>query len=259
MDGRRPRPSASGITRGTPCWSTYATRLLVVPRSMPTMRDMLCLILSERVPQIVDDRAKIGARGQPLLEPREEGPAVSTRVHGPIPLAGPSHQRVLFRLLAAGQALPLGPQPFARRLVEVAGPGLLDGLPPLEHLLEEIARRLRPRLCALARVPALLQGDEVFDARDGISERGVRAVHQRRARERGRLGLLVRRLMEIRVMDAAQLVEPPAESLAIHRELPGQPEHREVAVHAPHVHLSLKMRTGPPGPVVRRAPGPGLG
>src|SRR3972149_8190368 len=72
IDGRSVRPSASGITRGRPAVpSTNATRLLVVPRSMPTMRDMAFLALSQRLGEVVDDRREVRARRERLLARRE--------------------------------------------------------------------------------------------------------------------------------------------------------------------------------------------
>src|SRR5206468_3924701 len=65
IDGRSTRPSASGITFGTPP-STYATKLLVVPRSMPTMRDMALFALSERVLDLQHLLEEI--RGRPGLD-----------------------------------------------------------------------------------------------------------------------------------------------------------------------------------------------
>src|SRR3972149_5004628 len=72
IDGRSVRPSASGITRGRPAVpATNATRLLVVPRSMPTMRDMAFLALSQRLGEVVDDRREVRARRERLLARRE--------------------------------------------------------------------------------------------------------------------------------------------------------------------------------------------
>src|SRR3989338_1451435 len=72
IDGRSVRPSASGITRGRPAVpSTNATRLLVVPRSIPTMRDMAFLALSQRLGEVVDHRPQIRARRERLLARRE--------------------------------------------------------------------------------------------------------------------------------------------------------------------------------------------
>src|SRR6266850_316549 len=81
-DGRSGRPSASGMTRGNPvASSTYATRLLVVPRSMPMMRDTLVLPL--RLGQVVDHGAEVRPRGERLLERGEHRGAL--RRHGGIP------------------------------------------------------------------------------------------------------------------------------------------------------------------------------
>src|SRR3972149_5990853 len=70
-EGRRTCPAASGMTLGRPP-SMYATRLLVVPRSMPTMRDMGPAVLSQRVAEIVDDRGQIGAAGPDFLHAVEQ-------------------------------------------------------------------------------------------------------------------------------------------------------------------------------------------
>src|SRR5204863_4129815 len=68
-EGSKARPSRSGITRGSPVFSsTYATRLFVVPRSMPMMRDMSLLTLPEGDGQVVDDRAQVRAAPQRLLQ-----------------------------------------------------------------------------------------------------------------------------------------------------------------------------------------------
>src|SRR5438034_10796752 len=133
MEGRSFRPSRSGMTRGTPAPSTYATRLFVVPRSMPTMRDMTSLVLSDRLGEIIDHRAQIGARGQPLLEPLEERLPLLARVDGGVPIRPRGDQRVLFGLVALLESLPLRPQPF-RRLVGQAGRlDLLQSLLHFEH------------------------------------------------------------------------------------------------------------------------------
>src|SRR5438046_9375073 len=82
-EGNSFRPSPSGMTRGSPvASSTKATRLLVVPRSMPMMRDNL-VSLTQRLPEVIDHGAQVGAGGQRLLERGQEGrPPVRGR---PIP------------------------------------------------------------------------------------------------------------------------------------------------------------------------------
>src|SRR6266516_1498612 len=89
MDGRSRRPSASGMTRGIPAASTWATRLLVVPRSMPTMRDMRLCVLSQGLAQVLDDGAQVGPGGQALLESIDERPTVRSAVHRGILLGRP--------------------------------------------------------------------------------------------------------------------------------------------------------------------------
>src|SRR5207249_680983 len=84
-DGRSTRPSASGITRGSPVVSsTYPTRLFVVPRSMPTIRDIAFLALAEGIVQVVDDRAEIGSDRERFLYRRER--ALPLRGSGGVPL-----------------------------------------------------------------------------------------------------------------------------------------------------------------------------
>src|SRR3970282_2146199 len=121
-EGRRTCPSASGMTLGKPP-SMYATRLLVVPRSMPTMRDMGMGFLSEGFAQIVDDRGQIGAHGQDFLHAVEQltPEVVSIARRAPPPVDGgpppPAHVE---------QPLLLRPPPLreSRALVREALPRL---------------------------------------------------------------------------------------------------------------------------------------
>src|SRR5215813_8928612 len=98
------------MTRGIPAASTWATRLLVVPRSMPTMRDMRLCVLSQGLAQVVDDRPQVGARGQVLLEALHERPPVHPAVHRGIPLRRSLDHRRLLAAPAEFQAVPLRPQ-----------------------------------------------------------------------------------------------------------------------------------------------------
>src|SRR5687767_595680 len=109
IDGSKACPSASGMTLGIPP-STYATRLLVVPRSMPTMRDMCILVLSERLAQVIDDGPEIRPRGERLLEPREQRRAVCALVHSGVPLGAAPHDGRLRRLAALDEAPALDAQ-----------------------------------------------------------------------------------------------------------------------------------------------------
>src|SRR5687767_13042827 len=140
---------------------------------MPTMRDMLILILSERFAQIVDDGAQVRAHGKALLEPGEERRSVGTGVHRRVPVAGPAHQRLLLRPLPISQTLSLLAKPSPRPLVESARPRFLQRFLHLQHLLEEVPRSLGPRLRALSGVAPLLERDQILDARDGIAERAI--------------------------------------------------------------------------------------
>src|SRR3990167_2952379 len=142
MDGRSPWPSASGITRGSPVFSsTYATRLLVVPRSMPTIRDMSVLTLSERGPQVVDHRAEIRPGRQRVLECGDEAGPLGRDRRVPRLAERPGPRRLDLHE-THGQLLALGPQRLAAARVETAGLSVLERLLDLEHLLEQLGRRL---------------------------------------------------------------------------------------------------------------------
>src|SRR6266851_3221733 len=156
MDGSSARPSASAITLGIRP-SVYATRLLVVPRSMPTMRDMRVLILSERVAQVVDHRAEIRPRGQSLLEPRQERFGVASGIGHPIPLPEARDDGGFPGGLTHDQALPRLGEPAARRLVQPATLGRLERLLDLEHLLEQVHGHLGLDGGALPGLASLLE------------------------------------------------------------------------------------------------------
>src|SRR5688572_24986237 len=120
MDGSSVRPSASGMIRGSPvASSTYATRLFVVPRSMPMMRDTLVL-LAQRLRQVVDDRREIGARRQRGLDAREHGRTLGAG--GPIPRPAELGAHALFLgAPSLREALPLLGERGAAPGVEAAG------------------------------------------------------------------------------------------------------------------------------------------
>src|SRR5262245_23024087 len=170
------------MTRGMPR-STQATRLLVVPRSMPTMRGMRRQLLSEGIGEVLDDGPEIRPRGQALLEPPEQGGAVAAGVDGRVPVAPPRDDRRLLARATVDQPLPLLGEPGPRGRREAVGLGLLERLLHLEHLLEQIARRHRARRRALPRLPPLLEGDQVLDPAEIVAEGAVRPVHEGRLLE----------------------------------------------------------------------------
>src|SRR4030095_9607026 len=249
MDGRSARPSGSGMTRGTPP-STWATRLLVVPRSMPTMRDMALQILPEGFAQVIDDGAQVGPRGQARLEPLEQGPAIGARAQGGVPIGGSAHDGLLLLALPLLQALPLRPEPGARLLVHPRRLGLLERLLHLQHLGQELPGSGGPRRRALAGVPALFQRDQILHARERVPERPVGAIDQGGSSQRLRLDVGVRSLVEVRVMRAAQVVEARAERLTVHDELARQPEHREIVVDRHHLTPLSKYERARPRPAI---------
>src|SRR5262249_11720493 len=202
-EGRRARPSASGITRGMPP-STWATRLLVVPRSMPTMRDMVLLALSQRVTQVVDHGAQVGPGGEPLLEPLEEGLAVAAPVHEPVPLGKARDHRLRLRCVARLQPAALLAQPRGRVASEPFGLRLLQRLLHFQHLLQQLPWSLGLLRGPLACLPSFLECDQVLDPRERIAQGPVGAIDQRRLRERVGLARRVRGLVKVGVMLARQ-------------------------------------------------------
>src|SRR5262245_51385064 len=79
IEGRSLPPSRSGITTGRPVRSsTKATRLLVVPRSIPTIRDMR-LLFTQGGGQVVDHGPEIRSRGQRVREPVQRRRPVGRR------------------------------------------------------------------------------------------------------------------------------------------------------------------------------------
>src|SRR5690349_5121759 len=135
-DGRSGRPSASGMTRGSPVVSsTYATRLFVVPRSIPMMDGIR--LLAERFGQILDHRTQVGAGGERGLERGEHLRAIGGRRAVPATAQRPREPPV-FVLQACAQGRPLVDERGARGLVERAGARLRERLLDLEHLLQQL-------------------------------------------------------------------------------------------------------------------------
>src|SRR5262245_59330853 len=207
IEGSSTRPCSSGMTRGSPvCSSTYATRLFVVPRSIPMILSMVglalpCLVL-ERLAQIVDHGPEIGAGRQALLELRQcPRPLRRGRVI-PRPRERTGEPGLLV-VEARRESLALGRERLPRRIVELSGsrlgPGLGQGLLDLEHLLEQLRRRLGLHRRALLGLAPLLQPHEVFDPRERITQRAVCCVEPGRGFERAGLLLWRRRRMEIRM------------------------------------------------------------
>src|SRR5262245_15939092 len=193
------------MTRGRPVFSsTYATRLLVVPRSMPTMRDIPLPGASERFVDVVDDGPEVRPRRERLLERRQRGGPLggSGRVPG---LGQRAAQPRLFVLVARVQPLTLGAQSLAGAGVEPAGFRLLQRLLDLEHLLEQLRRRLWLRGGPLAGLAAFFQPHEVFDARDRVAQRPVGRVQTSRRLEDLGLPLRGRALVEVGMTPAREL------------------------------------------------------
>src|SRR5712691_3521286 len=227
-DGRSTRPSPSGITRESPVFSsTYATRLFVVPRSMPTIRDIAFLALPEGVVQVVDHRAEVRADRQRLLHGSEHALPLR-RLGGVPPLTERPDEPDLIVPQPRHQAVALDDERGAAGLVEAARLGLRERLLDLEHLHQQLGRGLGLDRGALLRVAALLETHEVLDARDRVPEGSVGSVQPRRRLERPHLLLGRRRLVEVRVVPPRQLVELPLQLRCIDGEPPRKSEDLEV-------------------------------
>ena len=153
------------------------------------------------------------------------------------------------------EPIPLGRERLLRAGLEPAGLSgrlrLLERFLDLEHLLEQLGRRLWLHRGALTRLAALFEPDQVFDPRDRIAQGAVCGVEARGGLENLRLALRRRALVEIGMTAARELVELTLELGSVDGEPSRQPEHLEV------IHPLPKMRTGPPpGPFgVGRGPG----
>src|SRR5260370_28994015 len=94
-EGSSRLPSEPGMTRG---WSPSmeATRLLVVPRSIPITRDMgsLCLC-GERLVKIIQNAAKVGAMGHDAAHFGEEARFVGLREADLVDGVVPAREQVL--------------------------------------------------------------------------------------------------------------------------------------------------------------------
>src|SRR6266850_5761239 len=205
---------------------------------------MLILTLSQRVTQVVDDGAQVGPRREPLLEPLEQRPTIPALVHQPVPVRRAGDDRGRLSRVALLEPAALLPEPCARLATEPLRLGLLERSLHLQHLFQELPRRLRLVGRALADLPAFLQRDQVFHAGERLAQRAVGAVDQGRLAEDLRLALGVGALVEVGMVLPRQLVETPLQGFPVHPELAGQPEHREIVGHAPF----LKTTTGPAGP-----------
>src|SRR5215510_9379227 len=182
IDGRSCCPSRSGMTTGRPVLSsTYATRLLVVPRSMPTMRSTMSVAYSvllafEGSREIVDHCAEVGPCRQRVLERGEGGRLAGDGGGVPGLAQRPGDLRLGLGHTGFEPRALLG-QRGARGVVEGAGLGLLECLLELEHLAEQRRRSLGLDGRAFLRFPALFQADEVLHAGERVAQRAVGRVY----------------------------------------------------------------------------------
>src|SRR5262249_58517304 len=94
-------------------------------------------------------------------------------------LAERASQARLLVLVALPEPIALGGQRFLRGGLEPARLRLLERLLDLEHLLEQLGRRLGLHGRALTRVAALLEAHQVLDPRERIAQRPLRGVEAR--------------------------------------------------------------------------------
>src|SRR5262249_35831952 len=117
----------------------------------------------------------------------------------------------------------------------------------LEHLLEQLGRRLRLHHNALLRIATFLKPHQVLDPRDRIAQRPIRHIEPRRSFQDLNLPLRQRGLMEVRMALPRELVELPLELGDVDAQPPWQSEHLEM-IHTLRSPPS-EIATGPsPGP-----------
>src|SRR5215510_5624805 len=221
---------------------------------MPTMRDMALRDFAERFIDVVDHGSEIRACRQGVLEGVERcGPLAGA---GAIPRLAerPAQSRFLVTV-AAHQPVPLADERLARGRVEDARSGVLQGFLALEHLLEQLGRRLRLHHGALLRVTTFLEPYQVLDARDRIAQRPIGRVEPSRGFQDLGLPLRRRGLMEVRMALPRELVELALELGHVDAQPPWQPEHLEM-IHTLRSPPS-EMATGPSSGPFRGGRGPG--
>src|SRR5437899_4048044 len=197
---------------------------------MPMMRDNL-ISFTQRLTKVVDHGAQVRPRGQRRLALRQDRWPRFRRRSVPRGRERTGEPRLL--LVMAGEQPPalLGER-APGVLVEAAGAGLGQRFLDLEHLLQQLGRRLRLLARALLRLPALLEANEVVDARDRIAKRPVGGVEPRRRRERLRLVFGARAGVEVRMVAPRQLVEPLLQRRGVDPQASLEPEYLEV-IHPP--------------------------
>src|SRR5262245_13432334 len=221
---------------------------------MPTMRDMALPDFSERFIDVVDHGSEISPGRQGLLEGGEPtGPRVGARA---IPRLAerPAQSRFLVTV-AAHEPVALPGERLARGRVETTRARLLESFLDLEHLLEQLGRRLRLHHGALARVTTFFEPHQVLDARDRIAQRPVGRVEPRRGFQDLGLPLRRRGLMEVRMTLPRELIELPLKLGEIDTQPPRQPEYLEM-IHTLRSPPS-EMATGPSAGPFRAGRGPG--
>src|SRR3989442_7324120 len=204
--------SGSGSTRG-PLSSSTATRLLVVPRSMPMIRPTKSF--SHRVLDVPEKRAQVGDLGEPapeLVERRRA--AVGRGVEGAELVAEGAQAGGE----AVAQALDLPAQLGAPR-----GTQLLELLLRLEHL----GRDRRGHLRAAVAEPRAAPLEPVAAPCHGVAQRTVGPVHRRARRQRELALAPARGLEAVGVDPAPGGLVTPVQVRQVERELPRQVEDGE--------------------------------
>src|SRR5213594_2551275 len=180
--------SGSGSTRGPPSSST-ATRLFVVPRSMPMIRPTESF--SRRVFDVAEQRTQVGDLGEPALELVERRRAAVDR--------GVERAELVPERAQAGREAVAQRLDFPAELGVRCGAQLLELLLRLEHL----GRDRRGHLRAPVAEPRAVQLEPVAAPRHEVAQRAVGAV-RRRARPERELALARARSLEAVGVDRAR-------------------------------------------------------
>src|SRR5258706_5278747 len=238
-EGRSASLLRSRITTGAPSL-TKATRLLVVPRSMPTTLDMLTpggpapwsrrhlpldarqqivdvVAFKDALAQSFEDRAALDDRGIPVDENiPAQGQLLELR-HVRRPLRFDRRARALQTRLP--RVIGLARRTQIANLVEF----LVEG----EHFFEQIGRNLPGRFFGSPGGEAF-KLQQVFDTRGRLLQCPVGVVEVRRSLE-ARAALGHRRVeKEVRMQLTAQAAEPLLEIVRVDGQLARQAEKREV-------------------------------
>src|SRR5882672_5423239 len=237
MDGQSVEPYGPGIHFGWPvCASRYATRLFVVPRSIPTILPMAKIrrgkspALQKLLLNVGDQIPDVGAAIQQFVEPRHDFFArcrIGSKRRVPVACCGlqlpVDFDELLLKIVSSGlETYSQGGQVAARFLSFAK---LVERFVELENLFEKFRGGL---LLFLAFLAFAFDAQEILDAADGISQ-GAIGVIQFGAALEGKFALHFRGVYEIIGMELpAQLKKFSLEAVHLNPQIFWQFEERKI-------------------------------